>query len=473
MERRPVLGWLPQTILPGSTGLADDCVMGVNLRPVVKRYPQGSKSRIKVAMPEGYSTDVYSWFTPGTEPLKLPSSQLPNGKFDLNLPLYGHDTLSRDLVLAAPHERKWLREECVRFAQGYLYYLQTELGLEDIALAHDEFTANCNLPEQIYIREGRRLQGQVVLNEANINPWLTGDGERPPLQADSVAIGDFELDGKTCRRVVTETGVEQPEGWFFLRGVRAPFQVPFAAMVPKEGSPENLLVPVCLSCTHVAFTAVRMEPVWVQTGQAAGRAAALSLQLNCAPGHLQVSLLQRSLISEGCTLIWFRDIMPETVGFKEIQLAALSGFIPSGSNLKFNLGALLCRSELAHWLVRCLNIPISVSASHYSDVSLSHPHFRAVETLYDLATRNGVLIFGCERVDERPHFFYLHRPDQVPECLSEFEPDATVTCAEFALIVDKLKLCLRAEGLQCPSAIARSEGTSALSRLVFSYWLAQ
>jgi hypothetical protein len=169
-------------------------------------------------------------------------------------------------------------------------------------LAADEFPDNHHLPYEIYVREARRLVGRYVFREHDhlVVPGLS----RTPIQADSIAMTDWPVDSVAClpRRVAGA----HDDGIFFLAEESRPAQVPYRCLLPTEL--DNLLAPVALSASHVGWGAIRLEPVWMQTGESAGFAASLALQQQTTPAALNPDLLIRKLASNGVIISFFNDI---------------------------------------------------------------------------------------------------------------------------------------------------------------------
>lgn len=389
----------PHTILPGSSGAASERIMAFNSRLCCKFYPDLSKHaphRLQ-APPAGYDPKNYAFdrqrYFPNGRP-GFGTNVVPGvgGKFHLNRMFDGNDLVgpNREYVLAHPRDRGPLRQRFIDHALGFLYFIQNEGGCPDIGLADDEFKDNGNIPYQIYVREGRRIVGLTTISEANINPFIRGDGPRPPVQPDAIAIGDYFLDGKICedRRAV---GKKYQEGAFFLRWLRAPFQVPYGCMVSDRV--ENLLVPCALSVTHVAWTAARMEAVWLQTGMAAGIAAALASLRHVAVSEIPIVELQEIMIDYRAKLTYFADLSSEHPHFGDIQWAALRTFLPQDRKWRFWPDQAATWSDIVRATVICLKLPISVTGAHFEGVDPGHPDFRYVETLYDLGSRADIETF--------------------------------------------------------------------------------
>ena len=138
----------------------------------------------------------------------------------------------------------------------------------------DEFTAFGNFPPQLYVRESRRMQGMYVITENDI----IGN----PAKSDPIMVSSFPIDSHDCQRIAYPGGGVRNEGTIFPvkepTGVRRgyPYHVPYRSILPQPAECDNLLVPVALSCTHVAISSLRIEATWMLIGQSAGIAAALA-----------------------------------------------------------------------------------------------------------------------------------------------------------------------------------------------------
>lgn len=399
LDRVPFEGWLPQTILPGSTGEADESVMAFNCRLSCRLYASkgDQNERRVVAPPADYDSRRYNWrrhdFLPDGAP-RFGTGVIPsvNGKFLLNVMNMGNDlvTGAREYILAGPFERGQFRQKIIDHALGFLYYIQTEGGTPEVCLAHDEYEENSFIPYQIYVREGRRVIGDYLLNEANINPHLRGDGFRPPLLADAIAIGDWPIESKKCADLPT-LGKKWPEGLIHARGVRAPYQIPFGAIVPSDL--DNVLVTCALSATHVAFSAIRVESVWTQTGMAAGCAAHLSCGKSSSVREVPIALLQDELMARGARLTYFADVPTTHPQFRAIQWLALRGEVPWDRHWRFFPSRSITWGEFIAMTIRALEVPTSVTGAHFEGLEPGAPFFRELESLYDLGSRAGVEIF--------------------------------------------------------------------------------
>lgn len=210
---------------------------------------------------------------------------LPHGKFDANNGI--HKQFSMGLVGAcngwsqadaAGRARIW--EQHRQYTLEFHRFLTTDESvpaplrtrLAALGLCKDEFVETGHWPPQLYVREGRRLQGMHVITQRDIMEQPTKD--------DPIAISSFPIDSHDCRRIGTSDGVVN-EGTIFPVRMKGrphgyPYHVPYRSLLPMPAQCTNLLVPVALSSTHVAFSSIRVEPTWMIVGQSAGIAAALA-----------------------------------------------------------------------------------------------------------------------------------------------------------------------------------------------------
>ncbi|GDY31637.1 FAD-dependent oxidoreductase [Gandjariella thermophila] len=237
---------------------------------------------------------------------------LPNGKCDGNsigpLSLNLLDGTNWAYPEADEAGRERIRRRHREYTMDFLYFLSHDpavpeavrRGITAWGLPPDEFTDTGGLPHQLYVREARRMVGEYVLTEHDLLP-------RPRPQYDAVAMGSYHIDIREVRRTwrwVYEHPDPIPmvfnEGYLSVP-VR-PYQIPYRSIVPRYAECTNLLVPVCLSASHVAFGSVRMEVQYEMLGHAAGLAAALALKGDRAVQRVDVTDLQERLAAEGQVL---------------------------------------------------------------------------------------------------------------------------------------------------------------------------
>ncbi len=407
---RSVPKTLPATILPESTGAADHRSQAFTYRITAKDYGRADHPYLLKEPPPGYDPAKYNW-SANRKPI------IPNGKFDLLGINWGGDLVGHGTrwVLADWDERVEIAKIYRNHDLGYLYFIQTEGGSPNIGLPDDEFQDNGNFPYRLYVRQGRRIEGHYTLTESDLHKDLRGDGFRGPLLSDSVGIGVYGID---AHRVQGPDGRNEPpygkgaaEGTLHLHDATGPFQIPYGTLVPKKH--HGILFPVGISSTHVAMCSVRMEPVWSSLGQAAGVAAALAIDQQIELKDVPVKELQEELLRQRCALIFYTDLPVDSPAFRAVQKLSLLGAVagpdindyntaekPKGLSTlevdayRFRPSDAITLGEFSQMVVNGLQIPLSITASHFTDVPRGHRAFKYIETLYDYSTQSEEPFFN-------------------------------------------------------------------------------
>jgi hypothetical protein len=159
-------------------------------------------------------------------------------------------------------------------------------------LARDEFLDNDHFPNQLYIREARRMVGEYVMAQKDIQTELT--------KPDAIGMGSYNSDSHNVQRVVNPQGFVRNEG--DMQVAVQPYQIPYRVLLPKKAEAQNLLAPVCFSATHVAYSTLRMEPQYMILGQAAGVAAAMAIRDSLAVQDIDTAALTHTLVEHGAIL---------------------------------------------------------------------------------------------------------------------------------------------------------------------------
>lgn len=421
-------------IMEGSTGRQDQAIVSYGLRLTIRHYaPEEGDAHLLRTPPPGYDPANYRLAGFGA------GISMPGQKTEMNANPAGNELqfINWTWPEATRAERAKLYETFRNHALGFLYYVQHERGWKHLGLPRDEFVDNGHVPYRVFVREARRIEGEAMMDEADVNPFLTRRGLVPELRPDTIAIGHYAIDSKP---VLPKTDASTPEkgpGDFFLANIAAPFQVPFGAIVPRQV--EGLLVPVALSATHVAFSAVRMDPTWMALGQAAGTAAALAVRGKIDPRHVPVRDLQRELIRQKAKLLFYWDVPARHPAFAAIQWLSARRAVQGFPGRVFRPDQPLTRAELATLAVNAFGLWPSVSDFHFRDVPAEHWAFREVETLFD----NRLLgAFGVRpRWPEAGEYKGLgnagfSRPRYGE--FGEFNPDRAVTWGEFTSFLGHL-----------------------------------
>jgi hypothetical protein len=228
---------------------------------------------------------------------------LPNGKCDVNsigpFSLNVLDGSNRGYPDGSEAERERIRAHHLRYTQCFLWHLAQRFpDLARWGLCADEFDDTGGWPHQLYVREGRRMVGAHVLVERELLA-----GSRPD---DTVALGSYNIDIREVERTWRGLPEYVREDAVFNEGylsVAVPaYGIPYRSLTPAREHAENLLVPVCLSTSHVAFGSVRMEPTLMLLGHAAGIAAAQAARRGVAVQDVDVAAVQEALRQEGQVL---------------------------------------------------------------------------------------------------------------------------------------------------------------------------
>ncbi len=190
----------------------------------------------------------------------------------------------------------------VTYQQGLMWFLANDPAVPEKLRAHprkfglprDQFEETGGWPHELYVREGRRMVSDYVMTEHNCL------GKKVP--EDSIGLASYTMDSHHTSRVVVD-GVVKAEGNVEQRTPQ-PYPVSYRAIVPRERECANLLVPVALSASHIAFGSIRMEPVFLLLGQSAATAAALAIDARVAVQHVDYPALRARLLRDKQILAW-------------------------------------------------------------------------------------------------------------------------------------------------------------------------
>ncbi|GET28836.1 FAD-dependent oxidoreductase [Prolixibacter sp. SD074] len=261
----------------GELGAADKGIQAYCYRMCLTDVPE---NRIPFFKPEGYDTINYELllrdFEAGETGIPWINSFMPNRKTDTNNRLgFSTDFIGQNYNYpeASYAEREKIAEAHRNYQQGLMWTLANnprvpEKVRNEVArwgTCKDEFGRKDGWPQQLYVREARRMISDYVMTQKNC--------ERLEVVDDPIGMAAYGMDSHHVKRYVT------PEGWVKNEGnveahVKAPFPISYRSIVPKSDECANLVVPVCLSATHIAFGSIRMEPVFMVLGQSAALAAA-------------------------------------------------------------------------------------------------------------------------------------------------------------------------------------------------------
>ena len=240
-------------------------------------------------------------------PLPWDLYPLPGNKFDANNGI--GKMFSMGLVGEAngwcasdPKGRAALWEKHKQYTLEFYQFLTTDAAvpakiratMAELGLCRDEFPETDHWSPQLYVREGRRMDGRYTLTQKDVID--------DPKKDDAIAVSSFPIDSHDCRRIALPDGVIN-EGT--IMPVRIPgrrygyaYHVPYRAITPAASECTNMLVPVALSATHVAYSSIRVEPTWMTIGQSAGIAAALAAKSGVSVQALDYAQLRARLLAQ-------------------------------------------------------------------------------------------------------------------------------------------------------------------------------
>lgn len=443
------------------------CIQDVTYLAVMKKYPDGVPQDLKISTPPpGYSDDVKSIFQSvihktgtatwtGAYPVNwdvhnayrgMPDSSSP-GNYDASTP---HAITKTGVNWANDYPRnayassnspflssKYLTDKTYRTQINceaklrtiqFIYYVQTELGQSNWAVANDEGyntpynreDNSCdiipsslkaierNLPVMPYVRESNRGIGAMTLTGPDIKRIGT-----PPKGAKSfptsIAVGDYPNDLHGCNAMENlETNMENTTD---TTG-SGPFQIPIETLISKDVA-GLIFAEKNISVSRLVNGATRLQPVTMVTGQAAGALAALAAKQGKPPSASHVSEVQARLVAAKASVVPFTDVPSTDPAFKEIQQAAATGIMVGGGNLTFSPNNPLSRGQAAAVITKAFGIPhTSPQQATFTDVPTTHTFYGPIEAL----SASGITS-GCNAAPK------------------QFCPETPVTNAQFATLI--------------------------------------
>jgi predicted neuraminidase len=311
----PASGVLPRisTVPPGKFGAGDKHVQAYCFRMCLTDLPE---NQIPFPKPAGYDPRQYELllriYNAGWRETFGKFDLIPNRKTDTN----NHGPFSTDNIgfsdeypEASYERRRGIIREHQTYQQGWLYFIandprvprEVRQEMRRWGLPKDEFRDNDGWSHQLYIREARRMVGRYVMTE---NELLK---KRPT--PDPVGMGSYTIDSHNVQRYITPDGYVQNEGDVGV-STKGPYEISYGSLVPKRGQVDNLLVPVCVSSSHIAFGSIRMEPVFMILGQSAATAACSAIDDNLSVQDVSYARLRERLLIDGQVLSYARPQKP-------------------------------------------------------------------------------------------------------------------------------------------------------------------
>ncbi len=286
---------------PGPHGSGDDKVQAYCFRMCLTDHPE---NRIPLTKPATYDVRNFELllrnYEAGEDGVPWINSMMPNRKSDFNNRLgFSTDFIGQNYAYpeASYEERERIREAHREYQKGLLWTLAYNERIPEKVRSvvskwgpcKDEFERADGWQQQLYVREARRMRSDLVMTQYHCEGLQEVD--------DPVGMAAYGMDSHHIQRYVTEEGYAKNEGNIEAH-VQAPYPVGYRAIVPKQGECSNLLVPVCVSATHIAFGSIRMEPVFMVLGQSAAVAASLAIEGNTAVQQVPYPKLREILLGK-------------------------------------------------------------------------------------------------------------------------------------------------------------------------------
>ena len=290
---------------PGEEGSGDGRIQAYCFRMCLT---QVAENQVPFPKPENYAPLQYEllarYLDAGFRRLFQKFDAIPNRKTDTNN-YGGFSTDNIGMNYGYPdgsyEERAAIIKEHEEYQKGLMWFLANDprvpedvrLQMSSWGLAKDEFPDNQNWPHQIYVREARRMVGDFVMTENHLR--------RTIQTPDPIGMGSYNMDSHHVQRYVDKNGLARNEGDVEV-SPGGPYPISYRAIIPKKEEIQNLLVPVCLSSSHIAYGSIRMEPVFMILGQAAATAAGIAIKNNYSVQDVDYLIIKKQLEDQGMVL---------------------------------------------------------------------------------------------------------------------------------------------------------------------------
>ena len=313
----------------GEIGAGDRKVQAYNFRMILT---QEKGNRVPFPRPRDYDPKRYQLLArflseflrregrpPRLDEILLPR-EIANRKWDFN----NRGPFSTDYIgknweypNASYKRRAEIWQDHIDYTQGLFYFLTQDPQvprplhdeLNEFGLARDEFMDNGHWPHQLYVREARRMIGDFVMTQKDIQNELA--------KPDVIGMGSYNSDSHNVQRYVTEQGHAQNEG--NMEVPVTPYQIPYRLILPKNDQVTNLLVTVCFSASHVTYSTLRMEPVYMIIGQAAAVGAKMAIEEKAPMREIDTSALTSTLRVQGSVMEWTEQSRESQASVKKTQ----------------------------------------------------------------------------------------------------------------------------------------------------------
>lgn len=285
-------------LLPNGTG--NNMVQTYNIRVCLTKDPA---NRIPITRPEDYDARRYELLLRLIEKKAVKSindfmkiDKMPGDKTDIN----NNGPFSTDLISkswkypeAGYAEREEIFKSHVNYTKGLFYFAGHDPRVPEAVrnemlqygYPKDEYINSNHFTTQMYVREARRMVGAYVMTQANC--------QGREIVEDGIGMAAYTMDSHNAERIVVN-GMVKNEGDVQIGGF-GPYPISYRSLIPKAAECSNLVVPVCLSASHIAYGSIRMEPVFMMLGQSAAVAACIAIDDHCTVQQVNVRHLQELL----------------------------------------------------------------------------------------------------------------------------------------------------------------------------------
>jgi hypothetical protein len=318
-----------QTDGPGTEFAGDSRIQAYNYRMCTTDVPE---NRVEWQKPANYDPAMFELALRNVEAGDLRVSWaptwMPNRKTDtnnnfavstdyigMNYDYPDADYATRERIIQ--QHKDWQMGLMWTYANDPRVPESLRASYQKLGLAKDEFLDNDHWPRQLYVREARRMISEYVMSEANCRRKIVAE--------DSVGMGAYNMDSHNCQRYITPEGYVRNEGDIQI-GTK-PYPISYRSLRPKAEQGTNLLAPVCLSASHIAYGSIRMEPVFMVLGQSSATAAAQAIDQGVDVQKIDYAKLKAQLQKDGQVL----DLEPGKGGHVGVAKEKLGGIVVDDS----------------------------------------------------------------------------------------------------------------------------------------------
>ncbi len=306
---------------------ANDIIQDLTYVVILKDY--GPDADRTIEKPESYDPQNYanscinSLSNPETAHQVLWSAEymmsygaISGGYYMINWPVEGNDYYTNTIELS-PEERKVEFDKAKEVTKGFIYFIQTQLGMKNLGIADDVFPSEDNFPFFPYHRESRRIVGEAFFT---VNAAFKPYDYKHPYYRTGIAVGDYPVDHHHYRHPNWQT---LP----YLAFYPIPsFNVPMGVMLPKEKE-DFIVAEKSISVSNLMNGATRLQPVVMQLGQAAGALASLAIKEKVKVKDVGVRQVQKTLLDAGCYIMPYLDLPKDHPHFKALQRIGATGIL--------------------------------------------------------------------------------------------------------------------------------------------------